>query len=87
MHLIRPSLIIAALSLYIALGVFPFLFSGLLAPASGVAILLAGWATGFIATVVLVRRGSLWAIAMPPLALAYWFAILILGEQLLGWTA
>ena len=44
--------------LYLLLLPFPFLASVLLAPAEGVAILLAGWLLGAAALVVLARRRS-----------------------------
>ena len=47
-----------AVVLYLLLLPFPFLASVLLAPAEGVAVLLAGWLLGAAALVVLARRRS-----------------------------
>ena len=76
-----------ALVIYLGMLFFPFLASVLLAPAEGVAILLAGWAVGALAAFWLVRRRSWWVVAVPPLALAYWAAVITAGERLFDWTA
>lgn len=78
---------VGALVVYFAMLAFPFLASTLLAPAEGVAFLLAGWAAGLALVIWLVRRRSRWALAMPVLALAFWVATVWAGDVLLGWTA
>jgi hypothetical protein len=76
-----------AMVLYLAIGVFPFLGSVLLAPLPGVAFLMLGWALGLVAMVILMRRRSWWLLAGPPVALAFWAVVVTLGEHFLGWTA
>jgi hypothetical protein len=73
------------LVLHVAVGAFPYAASGLLAPAGGVALLAAVW-LGLAVLAVRLRR-SRWALAVPPAALALWPAVMLIGDQLLGWTA
>ena len=47
----------------------------------------AAWLAGLVLAVWLMQRRSLLALAMPPAALAFWFATLTLGERLFDWTA
>lgn len=77
---------IAAIALYLAVGVVPYAASGLLAPALGIVVLYAGWLVGLWATIRLYRVRSHWSLAMTPAALVYWWTVLTLGESLLGWT-
>jgi hypothetical protein len=76
--------IVAAL-LQAAVGLM-YLFSLLVAPLYGAVLL---WAIWIAATILLVRfrdRGPvIWVI--PGITAALWFAVLTLGETLLGWTA
>ncbi len=76
-----------ALALYALMLPFPFLASALLAPAAGVAFLVIGWAAGGAAAVALARRRSWWTLALPPAALAFWAAVVTIGDLALGWTA
>lgn len=73
--------------LYLVTGVFPYLASGLVAPVLGIAVLYVGWLLGLWLTVSLYRRRSTWALAMPLAALAFWWAVITLGESVFGWTA
>ena len=78
---------IAAIVIYLAVGVVPYAASGLLAPAMGIVVLYAGWVIGLWITFRLFQNRSFWSLAMPPAALVYWWTVLTLGESLLGWTA
>ena len=75
------------LILYIATGVFPYLASGLVAPMWGIIVLWVGWLLGLWLTTALFRRRSGWALAMPVVAIGYWWLIITLGERLFDWTA
>ncbi|MEX2446180.1 MAG: hypothetical protein WD734_02485 [Dehalococcoidia bacterium] len=78
---------VVVLVIYLGIGVFPYAASTLVAPPLAVVALMVAWALGLGATVLLIRRGSRWALASPPLALLFWVVYLTLGERLLGWTA
>ena len=78
---------IGVLVVYFAMLAFPFSASTLLAPAAGVAFLVAGWAAGLALVIWLISRRSRWAMAMPVLALAFWAATVWAGDVFLGWTA
>jgi len=75
------------LVLYVATGVFPYLASGLVAPLWGIAVLWVGWLLGLWLTIGLARRRSAWALAMPAVALAYWWLVITAGETYFDWTA
>ena len=83
----KRALLVVALGVYLVMLVFPFAASTLLAPAAGVAFLIAGWAVGLAILVQWFRRGSWWALAVPPAALAFWVVTLAFGDAVLGWTA
>jgi hypothetical protein len=78
---------LVGLVLYVITGVFPYLASGLVAPFWGIAVLYAGWLLGLWLTIQLFRGGSAWALAMPVVAVAFWWLVVTLGESLFGWTA
>lgn len=78
---------LVGLVLYVGTGVFPYLASGLVAPLWGIAVLYAGWLIGLWLTIVLFRHGSAWTLAMPVVALGFWFLVLALGERFFDWTA
>lgn len=78
---------VGTIAVYLAMLVFPFAASTLLAPAGGVAFLLAGWMAGLTVLVSLLRRGSRWSLAVPPIALAFWGLTVWAGDAWLGWTA
>ena len=80
-------LALIGLILYIATGVFPYAASGLVAPLWGIAVLYFGWGIGFFSTILLYRRRSPWALAMPVVALAFWWVVISLGEAAFDWTA
>jgi len=75
------------LILYVGTGVFPYLASGLVAPLWGIAVLYAGWLVGLWLTIRLFRRASAWALAMPVVAVAFWWVVVTMGESVFGWTA
>lgn len=80
-------LALTGLVIYIGTGIFPYLASGLVAPLWGIAVLYVGWLLGLGLTIMLFRRRSAWALAMPVAALAFWGLVITIGESLLDWTA
>lgn len=66
---------------------FMYLMSGLVVPGPWLFAMYALFAVVVVVTVRLVRRGSWWALAMPPAAGGLWYAILTAGDRFLGWTA
>ena len=67
--------------------VWPYSASGLVAPGWAVLALLVVWALlGWAAYTVHRRRGAVAAL-VPLLAMGLWVGVLVLGEQVLGWTA
>lgn len=66
---------------------FMYLMSGLVVPGLWLFGMYALFTVVVVVTVWLVRRGSWWALATPPLAAALWYAILYAGGEFLGWTA
>jgi hypothetical protein len=73
--------------LYLATGVFPYLASGLVAPLWGIAALYVGWLVGLWVTIRLFRARSAWTLAMPLVALGFWWLVITLGESFFDWTA
>jgi hypothetical protein len=67
--------------------VFPFAASGLVAPLWGIVVLYVGWLIGLWVTIRLFRSRSLWTLAMPVVALAFWWVVLTIGESAFDWTA
>lgn len=66
---------------------WPYAASGLVAPGWAVPALLVLWALlGWLAWAVHRRWGAVAAL-VPLLALGLWVGVLVLGEQVLGWTA
>ena len=80
-------LALIGLILYTATGVFPYAASGLVAQLWGIAVLYFGWGIGFFSTILLYRRRSAWALAMPVAALAYWWIVVSIGEAVFDCTA
>lgn len=78
---------ISGLALYLLVGVFPYAASGLVAPLWGIVFLYAGWLVGLVVAIRLYRRRSPWTVILAPLALGFWWAVITLGDALLGWTA
>lgn len=78
---------LVGLILYLVTGVFPYVASGLVAPLWGIAVLWTGWLVGLWLTIRMFRARSVWTLAMPVAALAFWWVVITLGENLFGWTA
>jgi hypothetical protein len=76
-----------AVVLFILVGVFPYLLSGLLVPTTGLVVLMFFWGVGFAFTARTALRRPLWALAAVPLALAFWWLYVSVGSALFGWTA
>lgn len=75
------------LLLHAVVGVVPYAGSGLLAPTWGVALLWASWVLLLGAWVLLRRRRPWLAAAVPVVALAWWLAVVTIGDLAAGWTA
>ena len=75
--------------LHLAVGVFPYAASGLLAPLWGIAVLYAGWVALLVAAIQMIRgrRRVRFVALLPVAALVFWFAVLTFGDLALGWTA
>ena len=81
----RSTLVLTALLHLFVL--WPYAASGLVAPGWAVLVLLGVWVLlGWLAHLVHRRWGALAAL-VPLLALGLWVGVLLLGEQVLGWTA
>lgn len=61
--------------------------SGLVAPISGLVVLFVGWFAGLAYQSRLYRTRPPWTLVMPVVALAYWWLVLTIGSNYLGWTA
>ena len=83
----RGPIVVAVLAAvaHLAVGTF-YAASGVLAPMYSIVVLWAWWLTLAWVLLTLARRGSWWTPAVPVVALATWWLVLTLGEQLLGWT-
>jgi hypothetical protein len=73
-------------ALQLLVGVFPYSASGLLAPPLGLVVLWAVWLVLLVIAVLLARAGRAWALVVPAVAVAAWFAIMSFGDAVLGWT-
>jgi hypothetical protein len=78
---------VIALLLHLALGVFPFGASGLLAPVEGVALLFVLWAVLLAGAVWLLLRRPAWTIAAPIATVVVWLVVVGIGDAFFGWTA
>lgn len=61
--------------------------SGLVAPPWAVVLLLIVWLVLAVVAVRVHRRRGAWSLLVPVAAVALWFAVLGLGDAVLGWTA
>jgi hypothetical protein len=75
------------LVLHLVVGVFPYLASGLMVPGWGLVVLWVVWAGLLVLAIRLLRMHSPWTLAVPAIAVAFWFLWLTIGESLFGWTA
>jgi hypothetical protein len=66
---------------------FFYLSSGLVAPLWAVIGLLVVWVGLVVVGIAWFRRHPLRVLMLPVIAVVVWFAVLTLGERLLGWTA
>jgi hypothetical protein len=66
---------------------FLYAVSGLLAPWYGVVFLLAIWLVLFVVACRWWTPHPKLTLVLPVVAVVIWFAVLILGEALLDWTA
>lgn len=78
---------VVAITAYVAIGVFPYLVSGLLVPQGAVVVLMVCWFLGLIAIAVVARRRPVFTPLAVLGALLFWFAFVSLGSRLFGWTA
>ena len=78
---------ILGLVLHLAVGVFPYAFSGLLVPIIGTAALYVVWLV--LAVVAWRIRGHRTPapLLVPLFALGLWWAVITLGERFLDWNA
>lgn len=79
---------VAGIALHLAVGVFPYAASGLIAPLAGVVVLYGLWFLLLVKGVQQLRKGrGPVVLVMPLLAVVGWVAIMSLGGAVLGWTA
>jgi uncharacterized membrane protein len=81
----RSTLVLTAVLHVLVL--WPYSASGLVAPGWAVLALLGLWAGLGWAAYVVHRRWGAVAALVPLLAMVLWTGVLVLGEQVLGWTA
>lgn len=75
------------LAALVALAVFPYSASGLLAPLWGIVVLYVGLAALIVASWRSRYDRPVVAYLAPLLAVAWWWGFITFGEQVLGWTA
>lgn len=76
-----------SLLLHVAVAVFPLSASGLMTPPWGLAVIALGWLVGLVAVWRIGRRWPFAALLVPVVTIAAWFALMSIGDSLLGWTA
>ena len=76
-----------AVALHVAVGLFPYMASGLMAPPEGLVVLALIWIGLFVVVWRWRPNPAVWLLAVPIAALALWFAVMSLGDAVLGWTA
>ena len=72
--------------LHVLLG-YLYLVSGLAVPFYALLPLWAWWFVLAHRLVLLAQRRSPWVLAVPVVAAGTWFVVVLLGGELLGWTA
>lgn len=85
----QPWLVVAALIAaftHLVVG-YLYLASGLVAPLWAVTLLIVWWGVLAYVGVRLVQRRSYLVLLVPVVAAATWFGVIMLGGQILGWTA
>ena len=78
---------IVGLLAYVAVGLFPYLTSGLMVPGPWLYILWAIWVIGAVLAWRTFRTRPVMVLLFAPVAVAFWFIFVTVGEQLFGWTA
>ncbi len=71
---------------HLAIGLF-YLASGLVAPLWAVIVLDVWWIVLAVVLVRMAMRRSWWTPLVPLVALATWYLVLWIGNDVLGWTA
>lgn len=72
---------------YVGIGVFPYLASGLVVPPPALAILMLCWGAGMVFTVRLARSRPVLSLITIPSAVVFWAAFVTLGSAVFDWTA
>ena len=73
---------------FLATGVLMYLPAGLVAPAYGVVVLWAAWLLLAVGAVMLLRARRPGRLVLVAIASALvWFAVVLIGDAVLGWTA
>ena len=72
-------------ALHLLVGYF-YAVSGLVVPLYALVPLWIWWVVQAFALLRLALRGSWWTPAVPVVAAVTWWLVLVLGENLLGWT-
>jgi hypothetical protein len=80
----RTAVVTAVLHL---LALWPYALSNLVVAGAGYLAMLVLWAGFAVAAVVVHRRWGGLSALVPLVAVLTWFAVLTLGESLLGWSA
>jgi hypothetical protein len=83
---VRRVLVALGLLGYVATG-FVYVAAGLVVPGPWLVVLIVIWLVGLWFVAVHTARRSWWVVASGPLALAFWWGYVTLGELLFGWTA
>ena len=78
---------IIGLIAYLAVGVFPYLSSGLVVPFPWLLLLWGLWLVGLFLAWRTLQSRPVMVLLFPVAAVALWFLYITAGEQLLGWTA
>lgn len=76
-----------SLVLHLAIAVFPLSASGLMAPPWALAAIAVGWLAGLVAVWRIGRSRPFVAVLVPIVTVGAWFALMSLGDTVLGWTA
>lgn len=76
-----------SLVLHLAIGVVPYLVSGLLVPPWAMGLLLLVWTLSLAGLMLTARRRPVLTSAFPVGALVFWFVFVSIGSWLFHWTA
>ena len=78
---------VVGLALMVPVGVLYLLLSGLVIPAPAIYAVYLLYGLLFAAAALFARWRSVWALAVPPAAVAAWFLVVTVGGEYLGWQA